>query len=81
VSVDGPDGPTLVARPTASGVVAFSAVCTHMACTVAVAGREYQCPCHGSAFDAFTGAVLVGPATEPLAPVAVRVVGDQVVAT
>ena len=29
-------------------------------------GRRDPCPCHGSAFDATTGAVVTGPATRPL---------------
>ena len=45
----------------------FTAVCTHQGCLVAgVQDGEIRCPCHGSAFDASTGAVVRGPATEPL---------------
>jgi Rieske Fe-S protein len=50
-----------------------------MGCTVAPQGTRYQCPCHGSAYDAATGHVINGPATRPLAPVAVRVEGGNVV--
>jgi len=56
-------------------VHAFSAVCTHQGCTVdRVAGGKIFCPCHGSSFDAATGAVTHGPASRPLAtiPVVVR---------
>ncbi|OMQ15632.1 hypothetical protein A7K94_0208115 [Modestobacter sp. VKM Ac-2676] len=54
--------------------------CTHQGCTVRPAEDDrLACPCHGSVFDPTTGEVLAGPATEPLAPVAVRVSGADVV--
>jgi len=56
----------VVAQPTAGTVVSFSAVCTHQGCEVAPKDKTVVCPCHGSAFDAFTGAVLNGPASSPL---------------
>jgi len=42
-------------------------------------GERLLCPCHGSVFESFTGAVLNGPAREPLPEVPVRVEGDGVV--
>jgi Rieske Fe-S protein len=75
-----PDGRTaIVARPTSETAVAFSAKCTHMGCTVAPAGSELHCPCHGSKYNALTGAVIQGPASQPLARVAVRVSNGAVV--
>lgn len=59
---------------------AYSAVCTHQACTVAYKDGQLACPCHGSVFDPENGAeVLNGPATEPLPEIPVRVEGDRVV--
>jgi Rieske Fe-S protein len=71
----------VVARPTSSTAAAFSATCTHQGCTVAPAGKELHCPCHGSKFDAATGKVINGPASKPLPKVAVHVAGGQVVAS
>jgi len=80
VSAKLPDGRTaIVSRPTSDTAVAFSATCTHMGCTVAPAGSELHCPCHGSKYNALTGAVIHGPASRPLAKLGVRVANGEVV--
>ena len=62
-----------------SDVHAFSARCTHLGCTVgSVAKGKIFCPCHGSVFDARTGAVVQPPATAPLPKIAVTVQDGQV---
>jgi len=67
----------VVTQPTAGDYKAFTAVCTHQKCTVKeVANGVITCPCHGSQFDAATGAVKKGPATEPLAAKKVTVGPD-----
>lgn len=74
-----PDGsPAIVARPTASTAVCFSAICTHAGCTVAPNGAQLDCPCHGSRYNALTGAVINGPASRPLAKIAVKVSNGDV---
>lgn len=65
-------GEVLLAR-TGDTVVGHSVVCTHAGCPVQAAGANADCNCHGSQFNATTGAVLKGPATQPLAAVAVTV--------
>jgi len=80
VAAKGADGsPVLVAQPVAGQVVAFSAICTHQGCTVAPAGKELHCPCHGSVYDAATGTVKSGPAPKPLSKLAVHVAAGNIV--
>ncbi|WP_198954860.1 ubiquinol-cytochrome c reductase iron-sulfur subunit [Kineosporia sp. R_H_3] len=75
----GADGkPIALVQATAGTVTAVSAVCTHQGTTVAAASGELDCPSHGSKFG-FDGAVKNGPATTPLAAVAVKVDGENVV--
>jgi Rieske Fe-S protein len=64
---DGLPGPMIITRPGASPeLVALSALCTHLQCTVQpVGGGLLHCPCHGSGFD-LRGAVLTQPASFPL---------------
>ena len=59
--------------------VAYSAVCTHQACTVAYKDGRLACPCHGSVFDPATGAeVVIGPAQRPLEEIPVEVRDGQI---
>ena len=57
-----------VYREGEGGLVAFSARCPHLGCSVRWSPQEksWDCPCHGSRFDARTGEVLNGPANAPL---------------
>ncbi|MFJ6384843.1 ubiquinol-cytochrome c reductase iron-sulfur subunit [Kitasatospora sp. NPDC092039] len=67
-----------IVQPKAGQYCAFSAVCTHSGCAVdAPKNGQLYCPCHGSRFDAATGAVVNGPAVKPLPRYAVRKDGDQ----
>lgn len=69
----------VLTQPTAGVFKGLSTVCTHAGCAVSsVADGKITCPCHGSTFD-LDGAVLKGPATKPLATVAVTVQGQDIV--
>ncbi|MDO9303423.1 MAG: Rieske 2Fe-2S domain-containing protein [Anaerolineales bacterium] len=56
-------------------IVAHSLICTHLGCTIAENGAEFDCPCHGSRFDE-NGAVLAGPAQKPLQNLRVEILED-----
>lgn len=61
------------------GVHGFSSICTHQGCTLAaVANGTINCPCHGSRFNATTGAVANGPATTPLPKVQIVVRNNDI---
>ena len=52
------------------GIIAFSKICTHVGCPVALYEQQTHhllCPCHQSTFDVANGAkVVFGPAKRPL---------------
>jgi nitrite reductase/ring-hydroxylating ferredoxin subunit len=75
------DGKNIViTQPEAGTFKAFTAVCTHQGCIVnSVSGGTINCPCHGSKFSIKDGAVVNGPATSPLAAVAIKVEGTSIV--
>ena len=70
---------TVVTQPTAGEFKAFSAVCTHMGCTVnQIADGRIDCPCHGSEYSITDGAVLAGPAPKPLPAKTIKITGDSI---
>jgi rieske iron-sulfur protein len=66
-----------------TGLVAYSAICTHLGCTVLPRLSEQGyivCPCHGSVFDPAADArVVSGPANRPLPTLPIEVSSDGVV--
>ena len=65
---------------TFQGIIAFSKICTHMGCAVALYEQQTHhllCPCHQSTFDVTRGAkVIFGPAARPLPQLAITVNAD-----
>ena len=55
---------------THDGIIAFSKICSHMGCAVALYEQQTKhllCPCHQSTFDVTQGAkVIFGPSARPL---------------
>jgi Rieske Fe-S protein len=69
----------VVTQPEAGTFKGFSAICTHMQCTVdQVANGTIDCPCHGSQFSVKDGAVVAGPAPKPLPAANITVAGDKI---
>ena len=70
----------VIVTNTEAGIMAFSAVCTHLGCIVEYnpTVRHIMCPCHDGHFNPATGVVLSGPPPRALAPVATAIEDDQV---
>lgn len=80
VVVEGPSGPLLLIQEKAGTVSGYDARCPHAGTTVnPPSGGVIQCPAHGSEFDPRNGDLERGPAKTGLKPIAVKVVGPQVV--
>lgn len=61
-------------------LIAFSAVCTHLTCTVIYEedNESILCPCHNGRFD-LGGNVISGPPPSPLEAYNVEILGDEIV--
>lgn len=72
--------PAILVRTVAGDLRAFSAVCTHLNCTVQYRPdlSEIWCACHNGHFD-LNGHNVAGPPPRPLDPYVVNVRGTQVV--
>lgn len=72
---------TKVAVAAAGGrLYAFDDACTHMGCSLGegkIEGTIVTCPCHGSQFDVTSGAVIRGPAHQPVRSRSVQTGGDD----
>jgi cytochrome b6-f complex iron-sulfur subunit len=61
-------------------LVAFSAVCTHLTCTVFYESdtETIFCPCHNGRFD-LSGKVISGPPPSPLESYKVETLGEEII--
>lgn len=73
-----------VAQNGVEGIVAYSAVCTHLGCIVSqwVADKKAAlCPCHGGIYDLARGVrVIAGPPPRPVPQLPLKVEGGVLVA-
>jgi len=74
--------PALLVRVNDTEWKAFSAVCTHLNCTVQYrdTNRQIWCACHNGTYD-MNGRVIGGPPPAPLEEYVVNLRGDDVVVT
>ena len=72
--------PAILVRTPAGELRAFSAVCTHLNCTVQYRSdlSHIWCACHNGHFD-LNGQNIAGPPPRPLDQYVVNVRGDQIV--
>jgi Rieske Fe-S protein len=72
--------PALLVRVNEADWKAFSAVCTHLNCTVQYqdTSRQIWCACHNAFYD-LNGRVVSGPPPKPLEEFTVRVRGEDIV--
>ena len=69
-----------VARLADGSLAVFDDLCTHEECSLSesdLEGDRVVCYCHPSEFDVHTGAVLRGPADEPIRVYETRVVDGE----
>lgn len=73
--------PGILIRTPAGELRAFSAVCTHLSCTVQYRSdlTEIWCACHNGHYD-LNGKNVAGPPPRPLTALVVNVQGDSIVA-
>jgi nitrite reductase/ring-hydroxylating ferredoxin subunit len=73
------DGTKVSVAASGGRLYAFNDACTHMGCSLGegkLEGVIVTCPCHGSQFDVTSGAVIRGPAHQPVRCRSVEVEGE-----
>lgn len=82
-SYPGEDDPAIGVRLADGSLVAYSSVCTHLACAVLwiKESGNLECPCHDGVFDVGSGQVLAGPPPRPLPKIRLDERSDGIYAT
>ncbi|MDX1917755.1 MAG: Rieske (2Fe-2S) protein [Candidatus Caenarcaniphilales bacterium] len=72
--------PGIIIKNAEGKFTAFTAICTHLGCTVSYQSDKDRifCACHGGVYDPNTGKNISGPPPEPLKPFKVDVQSDGV---
>ncbi len=65
---------------TDKGLLAMSAICTHLRCVIRWTEPKeiFECPCHGAKFNAL-GEVIAGPPPRPMDIYPIEIVQDKIV--
>ena len=73
--------PALITHTKDGELHAFSAVCTHLGCTVQFRPEKdlIWCACHGGCYDPSSGKNVAGPPPKPLLALKVEVVKDKII--
>lgn len=73
--------PALITHTKDGEFHAFSAVCTHLGCTVQFRPEKdlIWCACHGGCYDPSSGKNIAGPPPKPLLALKVEVVKDKII--
>jgi Rieske Fe-S protein len=72
--------PALLINTQEGELRAFSAICTHLACSVHYESETETifCPCHNGRFD-LAGNVISGPPSKPLESYRIEISGDDII--
>ena len=77
-------GRTVVMLNVEGDLYAIDDECTHASCSLSdgyLEGEVLECSCHGSMFNVKTGAVVQGPADQPVSSYPVHIDGESVYVT
>jgi nitrite reductase/ring-hydroxylating ferredoxin subunit len=81
IRTGGSRGTRVTLANVAGTLFAIDDTCTHKGCSLGdgkLDGSTLQCACHGSRFDVTSGAVVRGPAADPVRTYAVHVANGEV---
>lgn len=73
--------PAIIVHDEAGNLHAFSAICSHLGCTVQYSSEKDHiwCACHGGQYNPDTGKNIAGPPPKPLDPLVAEVVKGEII--